>query len=83
MVNAAGSSDSSTSSQRSGVETGAPGRGRTEYTDAIVFPSPFWFASMRTPRRFAFDHSVVTRPRLVRASAPATISHSSRVCAYV
>jgi hypothetical protein len=30
MVNAAGSSDSFTSSQRSGVETGAPGRGRTE-----------------------------------------------------
>jgi len=25
-----------------GVETGAPGFGRTEYTDAIVFPCPFW-----------------------------------------
>ena len=44
-MNAYGSSRSFTSSQRSGVDTGAPGRGRTEYTDAIVFPSPFWFAS--------------------------------------
>src|SRR5205807_593771 len=34
-------------------------------------------------RRFAFDHSVVTSPRCVRASAPATISQNSRVCPYV
>ena len=80
-MNAAGSSDSFTSSQRSGVETGAPGFGRTEYADAIVFPSPFWFESIRTPRRFAFVHSVVTSPGCARASAPATISENSRVCA--
>ena len=29
------------SSQRSGVEIGAPGFGRTEYTEAIVLPWPF------------------------------------------
>ena len=40
-MNESGSSFSFTSSQRNGVETGAPGRGRTEYTDAIVLPSPF------------------------------------------
>ena len=62
---------------------GAPGRGRTEYADAIVLPSPFWFASMSTPRRFAFVHSVVARPRCVRAIAPATISANWRVSAYV
>ena len=62
MVNAPGSSSSVTSSQRSGVETGAPAPGRTEYALAIVLPSPFWLASMRTPRRFAFAHSVVTSP---------------------
>src|SRR5207244_5400010 len=59
IVNCAGSSPGFTSSQRSGVETGAPGRGRTEYAEAIVLPSPFWFASIRTPRRLAFDHCVV------------------------
>ena len=46
---------------------------------AIVFPSPFWFESISTPRRFAFVHSVVTRPGCARASAPATISANSRV----
>ena len=68
-----------TSSQRNGVETGAPARGRTEYADAIVFPSPFWFESISTPRRFDFVHSVVASPRCVRAIAPATISENSRV----
>ena len=38
MVNLPGSSRGVSSSQRSGVETGAPSFGRTEYTDAIVFP---------------------------------------------
>ncbi len=82
-MNASGSSFSFTSSQRSGVDTGAPGRGLTEYTEAIVFPSPFWFASIRTPRRFYFVHSVVARPRFVRAIAPATISANCRVSSYV
>src|SRR6266404_5149032 len=83
MVKAEGSRPSLTSSQRRGVETGAPARGRTEYADAIVFPSPFWFESMRTPRRFDFVHSVVASPRCVRAIAPATISENSRVSSYV
>ena len=72
-----------TSSQRSGVETGAPGRGRTEYTHAIVFPSPFWFASISTPRPFDFVHSVVASPRCVLAIAPATISAKRRVSSKV
>ena len=67
-----------TSSQRSGVDTGAFGFGRTEYTDAIVFPSPFWFESMSTPRRRAFDHSVVASFGWARAIAPATISANWR-----
>ena len=62
----------------SGVETGAPGRGRTEYADAIVLPSPFWFASISTPRRVAFDHSVVASFGCVRAIAPATCSANAR-----
>src|SRR5581483_4844061 len=83
IVNAAGSSASPTSSQRSGVDTGAPGCGRTEYVDAIVLPSPFWFASINTPRRRAFDHSVVASFGCVRTIAPATISAKRRVSAYV
>ena len=67
-----------TSSQRRGVETGAFGFGRTEYTEAIVFPSPFWFESMSTPRRRAFDHSVVASFGWARAIAPATISANWR-----
>ena len=68
MVNAAGLQPA-TSSQRSGVDTGAFGFGRTEYTDAIVFPSPFWFESISTPRRRAFDHSVVASFGCARAIA--------------
>ena len=34
---------------------------------------------MSTPRRFAFDHSVVASPRCAPAIAPATISQNSRV----
>src|SRR5436190_410465 len=79
IVNWAGSSPGLTSFQRSGVDTGAPGRGRTEYAEAIVFPSPFWFASIRTPRRFAFDHCVVASFGYERAIAPATISEKRRV----
>ena len=41
MVKVDGSSFSSTSSQWSGVETGALGIGRTEYTDASVLPLAF------------------------------------------
>src|SRR5829696_4618879 len=83
MVNSSGSRSSLTSSQRSGVDTGAPGRGRTEYALAIVFPSPFWFASISTPRRFAFDHSVVTSPGCALAKAPAITSAKLRVSAYL
>jgi hypothetical protein len=61
-----------TSSHESGVETGAFGLGRTEYAEAIVFPSPFWFESIRTPRRRAFDHSVVASFGCDHAIAPAT-----------
>ena len=52
-------------------------------TDAIVLPSPFWFESIRTPRRRAFDHSVVASFGCVRAIAPATISANARVSSYV
>ncbi len=38
IVKSAGSRPACTSSQRSGAETGAPGRGRTEYTLAVVLP---------------------------------------------
>ena len=38
---------------------------------------------MRTPRRRAFDHSVVASPRCARAIAPATISENSRVSSNV
>ncbi len=78
IVNAAGSSSGTTSSQRSGVETGAPGCGRTEYAEAIVLPSPFWFASIRTPRRRAFDHCVVASCGCERTIAPATCSANAR-----
>jgi len=40
-VNDSGSRSSLTSLHRSGVETGAPGLGRTEYAVAIVLPSQF------------------------------------------
>src|SRR5437868_8820677 len=83
IVNADGSRSSFTSSQRSGVETGAPARGRTEYTEAIVLPSPFWFESISTPRRLRFDHSVVASPRWTRAIAAPTISENSRVSSNV
>src|SRR5438105_9521724 len=79
IVNWAGSSPGFTSSQRRGVETGAPGRGLTEYAEAIVLPSPFWFASISTPRRLAFDHWVVASFGYERAIAPATISAKRRV----
>ena len=42
IVKSRGRSPGTSSSQRSGVDTGAPGFGRTEYTDAIVLPQPFW-----------------------------------------
>ena len=57
-----GRSPGFSSSQRSGVDTGAPGFGRTEYTEAIVLPWPFCRWSTRTPSRFFFSHSVVTLP---------------------
>ena len=48
-------------------------------TDEIVFPIPFWFESIRTPRRFAFDHSVVASFGYARAMVPATSSEKARV----
>src|SRR5213078_3140327 len=70
---------SPSSSQRRGVETGAPGFGRTEYADAIVFPCPFWRWSTSTPRRFFFSHSVVTSPGCSASSPRETRSASSYV----
>ena len=63
----------------SGVETGAPGFGRTEYTDAIVLPQPFWRWSTSTPARFFFSHSVVTSPGCSASSRRASRSANSYV----
>ena len=49
----------------------------------MVFPSPFWFESISTPRRFDFDHSVVASFGCVRAIAPATNSENCRVSSNV
>src|SRR5439155_12624462 len=68
------------SSQRNGVDTGAPGLGRTEYTDAIVLPWPFWRWSTRTPSRFFFSHSVVTLPGCRSSSSREACSAKSYVC---
>ena len=46
----------------SGVETVAPGSGRTEYTAAMFAPTRFMLWSMNTfPVRFRISHSMVTR----------------------
>src|SRR5215213_8879105 len=78
MPKSRGRTPSVSSSQRSGVETGAPGRGRTEYTDAIVLPRAFWRWSTSTAPsgRFRFSHSVVARPSL-RASTPRDTSSAN------
>ena len=59
-----GSRSSSTSSEQ-GRRDGSARFGRTEYTEAIVFPFRHSDSSpIRTPRRSAFDHSVVCEPRM-------------------
>ena len=45
FVDRSGRSLAPTSLQRSGVDTGAPGRGRTEYADTICWPCPFILVS--------------------------------------
>src|SRR5205823_12228940 len=60
IVKSRGRTSSVSSDHRSGVDTGAPGFGRAEYTDAIVLPCPFCRWSTSTPARFFFSHSVVT-----------------------
>ena len=79
IVNPAGSSPDFTSSQRSGVDTGAPARGRTEYTDALVAPARFWFASTRTPRRFLLRplrrHEPRMRARERARDDPGEVAH--------
>ena len=41
------------------MTAGLDRRWRRLTAEAIVRPGPFWLASIRTPRRRAFDHSVV------------------------
>ena len=54
------SSDGPTSLHDSGVETGAPGLGRTEYGETSRRPCPFWPKSMYTrPRRAFITRSTV------------------------
>ena len=74
-----GSSSSSTSSQRSGVDTGAPASGAPSRPRRSSSPRRSGSRRSSTPRRFDFVHSVVARPRCVRAIAPATISANCRV----
>src|SRR5262249_45947042 len=80
MPKSRGRTSGVSSSQWSGVETGAPGFGRTLYTDAIVLPQPFWRWSTRTPSRFFFSHSVVIFPGCRCSGRREACSANAYVC---
>ena len=73
------------SSHATGVETGAPGRGRSEYAEAMVRSRVFWLKStkIRSPRS-SFHQAVVTpssrfsssRPKAIAACRTSPNSHS-------
>ena len=61
------------SSHRTGKETGAPGRARTEYGAAMCLPGPIRVKSRNTrPPRSLFRNSVVTRSGSRSATRSAT-----------
>ena len=63
------------SSQVIGVETGAPGLGRSEYAEAMVRSRQFWLKStkIRSPRS-SFHHLVVTPSSRFSSSRPKPIA---------
>ena len=81
-VNASGL-QSGTSSQRSGVDTRASGRERTEYAEATVRSLAFWLKSTKTRSpRSSFHHRLVARSGARRSTSRAMVSAASRTCLY-
>jgi hypothetical protein len=78
IVKSSGSTSAS-SSQVNGAETGACGRGRTEYAEAMVRSRAFWLKSMKTfSPRSSFHHFVVTMVGSRRSSSRPKASAARR-----
>ncbi len=73
----------SSSAQSSGHDTGAPGRGRTEYTLAMLAPDRFIWWSMNTcPARRARGHCMVAVSGSARTTSRPTRSTNARTSTY-